>query len=585
MKKKFFAGIMSIAIFTFFSPMQTSAQLISKSQYDGDLGRWLIDLHNVPLHASDFFKYGRLEMFEPYNQEFMEGWRWNIGRFNGSRKPVEMKVTTQTDGYKGSYFGDNDYKVTYNSKGDILTYNDGLKFSSNDAGSFPEAGATWYPPLCYRMDAFIGDVTSTLNGYPYDMKRSTASVTYQYNNDKVIEATFTFRNEDYFGYLSAEDLPNVNIIGAYAKIHKAIFTYKYDKSNNIVKIAANVPKCPDESQTVTMEYDSQNRLIQQTIRKKLNTKIYYYKYDNGGAVIYEKILNYDEFGKQSGSGITKNYDVKRDTNGRIVSVHDDILDTYVTYDYDSFGNWTDLKVFARPNSPKPYTAVHRELKYAGVNYKPSPAVTSPKPSQNTQIDAILSQMKVPDGNIFGIKPRNEQLKTPEEVGNIYGQLRKFFSGSFPYIFNSSENAKLENLLSQRPEDGYNVGMHALLLALQGHQTEAVKKAGEAVKRLYSDGGNYYWGMDVTSLCIVMPVLINFRYQYAKQSPPPFDAKKWAEDALPKLEAVRKSDPYAYSLAWTQLKFFYKLYSEQGSKEAAKHLKNLTEEYDCITSAR
>lgn len=421
MKKIGLKRMAGIAAISCLLPVAAKAQLIIIDP-DGETfkhytysGGAIISLHDVPQHASDFFNYSAAEMFSPYNGEFIAGWHWNALRFEGSRKPLDVKISAETVGNTpGRWIRPKSIHATYDSNGRILTFNSSfnntdIKYTYDEGGSLKDASPTYSTAADFdngmRVEALLGHVQSTLNGFPSEVIGKSAYAFYHFDDNlRVIQVDFRFTHSLAFD-------------GTDQRLAQYVtFNYTYDDRNNITEIhMTNLMQDPArDNSVVRMSYDSKNRLIEQVITGGYDSTVKYcYTYDDHGNVLTADKYEYDVKDDLSNPSVVyrSRYGLEYDDKGRVVtSQYQGMIKHYgsmsmydrgwsgdtgvrATYTYDEYGNWTTLKLFMGKDDPTPYCTVTRTLNYTGASSSSDAAAQGSSPKATTITNIGITRQK------------------------------------------------------------------------------------------------------------------------------------------------------------------------------------------------
>lgn len=505
--------------FSCLFPMAAQAQLINLEP-DGLVfkkadGLIIYSLREIPHHASDFFDYGSLDMFMPFDVEFTPGWRWSLGRFSGTRKPTSMSVNVEQEARM--WIGPHTMQATYDANGRILSYKSGhgsVSYTFSYDGSLQKTQQSFRQDG-YRVDAFIGRVQSTLNGKPQFVVGDQAQVSYTYDEKlRVSEAMFSFTDGDRFDVEGNMDIATI------------VFSYKYDNADNIIEIAASFPNAQKKGRSVTMSYDSQNRLVEQ-IEKYADTgsRRYTYQYDDQGAVVREEEYNYETSSTLTSKYATK-YDIQRDTKGQIISLHGmsmshmyqtdwAVNDTwnenlYITYDYDQYGNWTTLQTYSGKGASTPTGIVKRVLEYGGGATTGSSDAAASAPSFRTLDNGTIS--------------------TYYRIGEIISK------GDY------KEAEKETDQFIKTDDTGKSLHLLAVLLHYEGKYAECIEVAKKAIAKLKEGQYDYRGAVNIAESAYIKPY-IDYRNAYNEPGHDLQTLNKLRKQLIEGLEDISKIDPY------------------------------------------
>ena len=500
-------------------PMAAQAQLINLEP-DGLVfkkadGLVVYSLREIPHHASDFFDYGSLDMFMPFDVELTPGWRWSLGRFAGTRKPTSMSVNVEREARM--WIGPHTMQATYDANGRILSFKSDhgdVTYAYSVDGSLKETQQSFRQDG-YRVDAFIGRVQSTLNGKPQFVVGDQAQVSYTYDDKlRVSEAMFSFTDGDRFDVEGNMDIATI------------VFTYKYDDADNIIEIAASFPNSQKKGRSVTMSYDSHNRLVEQ-IEKYADTgsKRYTYQYDDMGGVVREEEYNYETSSSLTSKYVTK-YDIQRDSKGQILSLHGmsmshmyqtdwAVNDTwnenlYVTYDYDQYGNWTTLQTYSSKGASEPTGIVKRTLGYGGEAASGSSGAAASAP--------------------FFRMLDNGTITTYYRIGEIISK------GDY------KEAEKETDLFLKTDDTGKALHLLAVLLYYEERYAECIEVAKKAVAKMKEGQYDYRGAVEIAEYAYVKPY-VDYQKAYNEPGHDAQTLNKLRKQLIEGLEDLSKEDPY------------------------------------------
>lgn len=498
-------------------PSVTQAQLITRNDYDA-----YYDLKQVPHHAGDFFNYNAGQMFFPYQNEFMPGWRWEIAVYRGTRKPVTAEICMDGRAWRDP----ERVKYTYDAQGRIAAYSTSsieCRYEYDDDGTLNNIEKSGYSD--YRADAFFGRVLSTYDGKPSKIQNKEASVTYSYDDEgRVSRSDFLYTYAKHFR-------------SAIAMSPQVTFDYTYDDRGNVTKIKVYRYLSEEkENNAALMSYDDKNRLTEaEFVGDKDGTSRITYQYDAGGAVVRTDEYQYFSPGNLEEHGSDK-YDIQRDTKGRIVSVQRNVMvhhygsggapysiddrwrqDTYVTYDYDQYDNWTAIKLYINRNASVPYCTVLRTLDYTS-EAEASSAAPSESPSFAPVDDAVRQALAPVDSLI------NTQRYDEAE--------------------------KLNKRVLKSDETGSALARQATILYNRGQYDRCIEVAKEAIDKLQAGGHDYRHAMTLVAYAALKPYS-----EYAKAyNDPGHDAgtlNALARKAITEVEYIGRKDPRDYT-SWRAL---------------------------------
>lgn len=501
-------------------PAEMQAQLITRKDYDA-----FYDLRQVPLHAGDFFNYNTGQMFFPYQNEFMPGWRWEIAVYRGTRKPVTAEIVM--DGREWRDPEKVDY--TYDAQGRIATYSTPVihcRYEYNGDGTLKNIEKRGYSD--YRADAFFGQVLSTYNGKPSKIQNKEASVTYSYDDEgRVSRADFLYTYTKHFR-------------SAIAMSPQVTFDYTYDDHDNVTKIKVYRYLSEEkENNAVLMSYDDKNRLTEaEFVGDKDGTSRITYQYDAGGAVVRtDKYLYFSPGNLEKRS--SDKYDIQRDTKGRIVAVERSVMvhhygggndwygtddvwrkDTYVTYDYDQYDNWTSIKIYLERSANVPYCTIQRTLDYTA------------KATADTSTPG--NSLAAPSGTPEFAPVDDAILKALAPVDNLINTQQY------------DEAEKLNKRLIKSDKTGSALTRQATILYNRKQYDQCIEVAKEAIDKLQAGSHDYRYAMTLVKYAAVKPYA-----EYAKAyNDPGHDAKTLnalARKAIAEVEYIGRKDPHNYAL--------------------------------------
>lgn len=520
-------------------------------------------IRDIPHHAGDFFNFNTFNMYQPFDVEFSGGWRWNLGEFQGSRKPSEMTITATSKGnITGRWYGPGEIKVKYDNKGRILSYKSDeclntYEYDPKD-GSLANAG---YDGGLYavRVDAFPGYVQSTLNGKPQDVVTKFAAVRYFYDDQlRVVQADFRFTGKTtYFKGVETMDA------------RKITFYYTYDNADNIVKISVKrYMKYSDLDNLVShMRYDSKNRLIEQTVQGNCffitTPHRYTYTYDEKGNVVgVEDIQCYDYDLTKTESRYKDKYDIRYDSEGRPVHVQysglahhygfsvntDDVWRSGIRfeYTYDRYGNWNSLKLYADASSSLPYSTVIRHMVYGD--------------GEGTLDAGPSDASAAPSFRDVG----SETMGTVNQIVQLLKEKK----------WDEAESAI--DRFSKTDETGVSLYLRATLLYHKGDYDKSLEVGKKAFEVLKSHGYDYSVAGDIIRNSAIAPCAF---YWEKHGERPDFDRDgfcKLVAKACEALEYLRERDPRNLTNWKSELLNTYRLGANFNMPGYAEKLKSLND---------